>query len=69
MYVQIMTEEQARNHYENPFDITKIWRHAEYPLHEVGVLELNRNPEGILRRWSAPFTPAHVGSRNWLFSR
>ena len=31
MYVQIMTEEQARNHYENPFDITKIWRHREYP--------------------------------------
>ena len=45
MYVQIMTEEQALRHYENPFDITKIWRHAEYPLHEVGVLELNRNPE------------------------
>ena len=29
MYVQIMTEEQARNHYENPFDITKVWKHAE----------------------------------------
>ncbi len=32
MYVQIMTEQQAKTHYENPLDITKIWRHAEYPL-------------------------------------
>ena len=35
----------GKNHYENPFDITKIWRKAEFPLIEVGVLELNRNPE------------------------
>ena len=61
MYVQIMTEEQAKNHYENPFDITKIWRHAEYPLHEVGVLELNRNPENYFAEVEqAAFTPAHV---------
>lgn len=61
MYVQIMTEEQAQNHYENPFDITKIWRHAEYPLIEVGVLELNRNPENYFAEVEqAAFTPAHV---------
>ena len=61
MYVQIMTEEQAKKHYENPFDITKIWRHAEYPLHEVGVLELNRNPENYFAEVEqAAFTPAHV---------
>ena len=61
MYVQIMTEEQARKHYENPFDITKIWRHKEYPLHEVGVLELNRNPENYFAEVEqAAFTPAHV---------
>ncbi len=61
MYVQIMTEEQARNHYENPFDITKIWRHKEYPLIEVGVLELNRNPENYFAEVEqAAFTPAHV---------
>jgi catalase len=61
MYVQIMTEEQARNHYENPFDITKIWRHAEFPLIEVGVLELNRNPENYFAEVEqAAFTPAHV---------
>ena len=61
MYVQIMTEEQARNHYENPFDITKIWRHKEFPLIEVGVLELNRNPENYFAEVEqAAFTPAHV---------
>lgn len=56
-----MTEEQALKHYENPFDITKIWRHSEYPLHEVGVLELNRNPENFFAEVEqAAFTPAHV---------
>ena len=61
MYVQIMTEEQARNHYENPFDITKIWRHKEFPLHKVGVLELNRNPENYFAEVEqSAFTPAHV---------
>ncbi|MEG1159805.1 MAG: catalase [Acidaminococcaceae bacterium] len=61
MYVQIMTEEQARTHYENPFDITKIWRHKEYPLIEVGVLELNRNPENYFAEVEqSAFTPAHV---------
>ena len=61
LYVQIMTEEQAKNHYENPFDITKIWRHKEFPLHEVGVLELNRNPDNYFAEVEqAAFTPAHV---------
>ncbi|MEG1849869.1 MAG: catalase, partial [Oscillospiraceae bacterium] len=61
MYVQIMTEEQARHHHENPFDITKIWRHKEYPLIEVGVLELNRNPENYFAEVEqSAFTPAHV---------
>ena len=61
MYVQIMTEEQARNHYENPFDITKIWRHKEFPLHEVGVLELNRWPDNYFAEVEqAAFSPAHV---------
>lgn len=61
MYVQIMTEEQAKNHYENPFDITKIWRHKEFSLIEVGVLELNRNPENYFAEVEqSAFTPAHV---------
>ena len=55
-----MTEEQARNHYENPFDITKVWRHREFPLIEVGELELNKNPENYFEEVEqAAFTPAH----------
>ncbi|MEG2323289.1 MAG: catalase [Anaerovoracaceae bacterium] len=61
LYVQIMTEEEANKHYENPFDITKIWKHSEFPLHEVGVLELNRNPENYFAEVEqSAFTPAHV---------
>jgi catalase len=61
MYIQIMTEEQAKNHYENPFDITKIWPKGEFPLIEVGVYELNRNPENYFAEVEqAAFTPAHV---------
>jgi catalase len=61
MKIQVMTEEQARNHYENPFDITKIWRHKEFPLIEVGVLELNRNPENYFADVEqSAFNPANV---------
>ena len=42
--IQVMTEEQAANRAENPFDVTKTWSQKEFPLIEVGVLELNRNP-------------------------
>lgn len=61
MYVQIMTEEEAKKHYENPFDITKVWSQKEYPLIKVGVLELNRNPENYFAEVEqSAFTPAHV---------
>ena len=45
MFIQVMTEEQARKHRDNPFDITKVWSKKDYPLIEVGELELNRNPD------------------------
>ena len=45
LYVQVMTQEQAETFRWNPFDLTKVWPHAEYPLIEVGELELNRNPD------------------------
>ena len=41
--IQVMTEEQAKNFKYNPFDLTKVWSHKEFPLIEVGILELNRN--------------------------
>jgi len=44
-YVQIMPEEEAGKHWYNPFDLTKVWPHGDYPLIEVGMLELNKNPE------------------------
>lgn len=43
--VQIMTPEQAKDYRFDPFDITKVWPHADFPLVEVGRLVLNRNPE------------------------
>jgi len=43
--VQIMTQAQADGFRWNPFDLTKVWPHAEFPLIEVGQLELNRNPK------------------------
>ncbi|MDR0992269.1 MAG: catalase [Ruminococcus sp.] len=61
MYVQIMTDEQAKRHYENPFDVTKIWKHKEFPLIEVGIMELNRWPENYFAEVEqAAFTPAHI---------
>jgi len=47
MYIQVMTQEQADNFRWNPFDLTKVWPHAEFPLIEVGTLELNRNPDNF----------------------
>src|SRR5690554_5440414 len=61
MYVQIMTEEQARKHKDNPFDLTKVWFQGEYPLHEVGYFELNKNPENYFADVEqAAFNPAHI---------
>lgn len=45
LFVQVMTEEEAKRTSYNPFDLTKVWPHGEFPLIEVGVLELNRNPD------------------------
>ncbi|HIG75868.1 MAG TPA: catalase [Bacteroidetes bacterium] len=45
LYIQVMTQEQADEFKWNPFDLTKVWPHADYPLIEVGKMELNRNPQ------------------------
>lgn len=59
--IQIMTEEQAKSFEFNPFDVTKVWSHTEYPLIEVGILELNKIPENyFLDVEQAAFSPAHV---------
>lgn len=61
MYVQIMPEKEASRTPYNPFDLTKVWPHGDYPLIEVGVLELNRNPENYFADVEqAAFNPANV---------
>ena len=42
--VQIMPFKEAETYRFNPFDLTKVWPHGDYPVHEVGQLTLNRNP-------------------------
>lgn len=59
--VQIMSETQADAHHENPFDVTKTWSQKEYPLIEVGELELNRNPLNYFAEVEqAAFAPSNV---------
>jgi catalase len=61
LYVQIMPETDVDKHWYNPFDLTKIWPHRDYPLIEVGVMELNRNPENYFQEIeSAAFSPSNV---------
>ena len=61
MQVQIMPEEDAANYYVNPFDLTKVWKHSDYPLIEVGVMELNRNPQNYFAEVEqAAFAPSNV---------
>ena len=59
--IQVMTEEQAENSPYNPFDLTKIWPHGDYPLIDVGVMELNKNPENFFAEVEqSAFNPASV---------
>ncbi len=61
MRVQVMPEKEAGTYHLNPFDLTKVWPHKDYPLIDVGVLELNRNPENYFAEVEqAAFSPANV---------
>lgn len=61
MYVQVMPEADAATASCDPFDLTKVWSHADYPLIEVGVLELNRNPRNHFAEIEqAAFSPSNV---------
>lgn len=60
-YVQIMPEADAFNYSFHPFDLTKVWLHKDHPLIEVGVLELNRNPENYFAEVEqSAFNPASI---------
>ena len=59
--IQTMTEEEARNYRINPFDLTKVWPHGDFPLQDVGILELNRNPENFYAEVEqAAFNPLNI---------
>ena len=59
--VQIMPEKDAETYKVNPFDVTKVWNHSDYPLIDVGVLELNRNVENYFAETEqAAFAPSNM---------
>jgi len=61
LYVQVMPEKEAETYRWNPFDLTKVWPHADYPLIEVGVMELNKNPDNyFMDIEQAACSPANV---------
>ncbi|RCH90421.1 hypothetical protein CU097_006918 [Rhizopus azygosporus] len=61
VYIQVMNPEDAKKYRFNPFDVTKVWSHKDYPLHPVGKLTLNRNPENYFAETEqAAFSPSHI---------
>jgi len=60
MQIQVMTEEQAEKTSYNPFDLTKVWPHGEFPVQDVGIVELNRNPDNYFAEIEqAAFSPSN----------
>ncbi|KAK1128433.1 hypothetical protein K0M31_002898 [Melipona bicolor] len=60
-YIQVMTTSQAKTFRWNPFDVTKVWPHDEYPLIPVGKLVLDRNPDNYFNDVEQiAFDPAHM---------
>jgi len=61
LFVQIMPEADVGKHWYNPFDLTKVWPHGDYPLIEVGMMELNRNPENYFAELEqSAFSPSNI---------
>ncbi len=61
LYVQVMPFEDAPGYRFNPFDLTKVWPHGDYPLVEVGRMTLDRNPEDyFVHIEQAAFEPANM---------
>lgn len=61
MKIQVMTDEQAKSFPFNPFDVTKTWPHADFPLIDVGELELNQVPKNYFATVEqSAFAPAHI---------
>lgn len=61
LYMQVMTYNQAKACPFNPFDLTKIWPHAQFPLHEVGRMVLDTNPTDYFAQVEQlAFSPSHM---------
>lgn len=61
MQVQIMPEEKVDSHWYNPFDLTKVWPHSDYPPIDVGILELNSNPDNYFTEIEQlAFSPSNI---------
>ncbi|MGF7147724.1 catalase [Sphingomonas zeicaulis] len=61
LFIQVMTDAQANAHRHNPFDLTKVWPKGEYPLIEVGEIELNRYPDNFFAEVEqAAFSPSNI---------
>jgi catalase len=59
--IQVMPEAEAATYHINPFDLTKVWPHGDYPLIEIGEMELNRNPENYFAEVEqAAFEPRNI---------
>ncbi|NOX15261.1 MAG: catalase [Epsilonproteobacteria bacterium] len=61
MKIQVMSETEAKNYKYNPFDLTKVWSHKDFPLIDVGVMELNRNPNNYFNEIEqSAFSPSNT---------
>ncbi|WP_228941508.1 catalase [Nocardioides sp. Leaf374] len=61
LHVQVMPYDEAKTYRFNPFDLTKVWPHSDYPLHEVGRMTLNKNPENHFAQIEqAAFEPSAI---------
>lgn len=61
LQVQIMPVAEAESYRFNPFDLTKVWPHADYPPIEIGRMTLTRNPDNYFAHVEqAAFDPGHL---------
>ena len=61
MQVQVMPEADVGKHWYNPFDLTKVWPHGDYPPIDIGTFELNKNPENYFQEIElAAFSPSNI---------
>ena len=65
-----MPFEDAKTYRFNPFDLTKVWPHSDYPLIKVGKMTLNRNPDNFFAEIEqAAFEPAQPGAGHRRLAR